>query len=108
WTTGNERATGSSRFKAKVRTRTSRIVSTDKTIICRWSATELYRQGVRSTPPARKTTNAQQMEMNTYGIKILNESETVSKFPRSITAIIVANATRRTSNEIRVKRRNVL
>jgi hypothetical protein len=56
----------------------------------------------------RKTTDAQQIEMSTYGIKIISDSEIVSKFPRSITAASVADATSRRSIEIRVKRRNVL
>jgi hypothetical protein len=55
----------------------------------------------------RKTTDAQQIEMITYGIKIISDSEIVSKFPRSITAASVADATSRRSIEIRVKRRNV-
>jgi hypothetical protein len=46
------------------------------------------------------------MEMKTYGIKIISESETVSKFPRSITATTVADATKRRSIDISVNRRN--
>jgi hypothetical protein len=71
-----------------------------------WSAAELYRQGVRSTPATIKTTDTQPMEMNVYGINFVSESETVSKYPRSITATIVANAAKQTSVAIKVKRRN--
>jgi hypothetical protein len=40
-----------------------------------------------------------------YGIKIVSEAETVSKYPRSITATTVADATKRRSIEIKAKRR---
>jgi hypothetical protein len=43
--------------------------------------------------------------MNEYGIKASIDSEIVSKYPRSITAIIVANATKKRSIEIKLKRR---
>src|SRR5262249_19000130 len=79
---------------------------TVKTNTCKWSETELYRQGVRSCPATRKTTDAQPTEMRVYGIKIVRESETVSKFPLSITAIIVANATKRRSANNKIKRCN--
>jgi hypothetical protein len=41
-----------------------------------------------------------------YGIEIIIESEAVSKFPRSTTAKTVANAKKKTSIDMRVKRRN--
>ena len=51
--------------------------------------------------------DAQPTEMTAYGIKILSESETVSKLPRSIMATSVADATKSRSIEIRNKRRKL-
>jgi hypothetical protein len=50
--------------------------------------------------------DAQPSEMKVYGSKIASEVETDSKFPRSISAIIVADATKKRSTDIRTKRRN--
>jgi hypothetical protein len=86
-------------------TRASRIASTVRTITCRWSETVLYRQGVRFSPAMRKTTDAQPNEINMYGIKIISELETLSKLPLSATAMSVADATKRRSIDICVRRR---